>query len=48
MNSWRRLSARTLRAALYQYAFDPRQRHHAPDSAAADALAWLERASLAI
>lgn len=42
----RRPSARTLRAALYQYAFNPRQRQKGPDSAAAGALAWLERASV--
>jgi integrase len=41
-------SARTLRAALYQHAFNPRQRGSALDSAASGALAWLERTSLPI
>jgi hypothetical protein len=38
----RRPSAKTLRAALYQHAFNPRQRHDTPGSEAG-ALAWLER-----
>jgi hypothetical protein len=44
----RRPSARTLRAALYQHAFNVGRRHKGPDSAAAGALAWLERASVPV
>ena len=44
----RRPPARLLRAALYRHAFDPHQRNATADPAIANALAWLERASLPI
>ena len=45
----RRPPDRTLRAALYRYAFNPQQRRsRAPDPVTGDALAWMERASLPV
>jgi len=44
----RRPPARTLRAALYGHAFNPQVRAATPDAATVKALAWLERASLAV
>lgn len=40
--------ARSLRAALYRHAFNPHRRNATADPATANALAWLERASLPI
>jgi integrase len=44
----RQPSARTVRAALYRHAFNPRHQYDVLDCAAADALAWLERSSLPV
>ncbi len=44
----RRPPVSMLRAALYGYAFNPRQRSRAPDPVSVSALAWLERASLPV
>jgi integrase len=44
----RRPPARTLRAALYGYAFNPPRRSQAPGPATASVLAWLERHSLPV
>lgn len=44
----RRPAARTLRAALYQRAFNPQRRATESDPATASALAWLERTSLPV
>jgi hypothetical protein len=44
----RRPSVRALRAALYEHAFNPHRRNDILEPGTANALAWLERASLPI